>query len=182
MAEPNGNILLCAYQVGSRMSSARQLQTGGTYQLPPQPQGIQPDLSESFDSWQQNITQAAQMLSEQTGQPALIDKGMVRAYQVFSHTCNQGFASYCSTTCTTFVDTRLQCRQCPHFQCQHEMPLISTHQHAGVQKNGYYHLLHASLQYTAAKSGLVVQKTVTNSHNCCQQCTQCSKPVVHACI
>ncbi len=64
------------------MSSARQLQTGGTYQLPPQPQGIEPDLSESFDSWQQNITQAAQMLSEQTGQPALIDKGMVRAYQV----------------------------------------------------------------------------------------------------
>lgn len=64
------------------MSSARQLQTGGTYQLPPQPQGIEPDLSESFDSWQQNITQAAQMLSGQTGQPALLHKGMVRAYQV----------------------------------------------------------------------------------------------------
>ncbi len=64
------------------MSSARQLQTGGTYQLPPKPQGIEPDLSESFDSWQQNITQAAQMLSEQTGQLALLNKGMVRAYQV----------------------------------------------------------------------------------------------------
>ncbi|KAA6421415.1 MAG: hypothetical protein FRX49_08692 [Trebouxia sp. A1-2] len=89
LAEPSGNILLCAYQVGSRMSSARQLQTGGTYQLPPQPQGIEPDLSESFDSWQQNITQAAQMLSGQTGQPALLHKGMVRAYQGVSPALSQ---------------------------------------------------------------------------------------------
>lgn len=114
MAEPNGNILLCAYQVGSKMSSARQLQTGGTYQLPPQPQGIEPDLSESFDSWQQNITQAAQMLSEQTGQPALIDKGMVRAYQVLL-TCATKALRHTAPYCTTYVDTQFQCRHCARF-------------------------------------------------------------------
>ncbi|KAL0055410.1 hypothetical protein WJX82_000207 [Trebouxia sp. C0006] len=105
MAEPNGNILLCAYQVGSRMSSARQLQTGVTYQLPPQPQGIQPDLSESFDSWQQNITQAAQMLSEQTGQPALIDKGMVRAYQGVSPALSQEICALAAIFSQDPVDT-----------------------------------------------------------------------------
>ena len=82
VAEPNGNILVCAYQVGSKMSSARQLQTGGTYQPPPKPQGIEPDLSESFDSWQQNVCQAVQMVSEKTGKPGSVATGMVRAYQV----------------------------------------------------------------------------------------------------
>lgn len=82
LARPDGEILLCAYQVGSKMSSARQLQTGGQYQLPPKPQGIAPDLAESLDSWQQNISQAAQLVSEKTGKAASVADGMVRAYQV----------------------------------------------------------------------------------------------------
>ena len=87
LTEPDGTILLCAYQVGSKMSRARQLQTGGSYQLPPKPQGIQPDLNESFASWQTNITQAAQMLSSKTAQPAAsVARGMVRAYQVHPST------------------------------------------------------------------------------------------------
>ena len=86
LARPDGEILLCAYQVGSKMSSARQLQTGGRYQLPPKPQGIPPDLTEPFDSWQNNISQAAQMVSEKTGKAVSVADGMVRAYQV-THTC-----------------------------------------------------------------------------------------------
>ena len=64
------------------MSSARQLQTGGHYQLPPKPQGIPPELTESIDRWQNNISQAAQMVSEKTGKAVSVADGMVRAYQV----------------------------------------------------------------------------------------------------
>ena len=39
------------------------------------------------------------------------------------------------------------------------MPLISTHQHACVQEIGDCHLMHASLQYTAAHSGLVAHQS-----------------------
>lgn len=82
LTDASSSILLCAYQVGSKMSSARQLQTGGTYQLPPKPQGIQPDLGEPFDSWQRNVSQAAQMLADKAGQAPAVASGMVRAYQV----------------------------------------------------------------------------------------------------
>ena len=68
------------------MSSARQLQTGGHYQLPPRPQGILPDLTEPVESWQNNVSQAAQMVSEKTGREVPVADGMVRAYQV-THTC-----------------------------------------------------------------------------------------------
>ncbi len=140
------------------MSSARQLQTGGTYQLPPQPQGIEPDLSESFDSWQQNITQAAQMVSGQTGQPALLNKGMVRAYQVLLTPGTKALHHTAPLPVPHMLDTRFQCRHCAHFWCPHDMPLISTCKHACVPGIGNYHLMHASLQYTA-HSGLVVQKS-----------------------
>lgn len=86
LARPDGEILLCAYQVGSKMSSARQLQTGGRYQLPPKPQGIPPDLAESFDSWKHNVCQAAQMVSTKSSKTASVADGMVRAYQV-THAC-----------------------------------------------------------------------------------------------
>ena len=82
LTQPDGKILVCAYQVGSKMSSARQLQTGGHYQLPPKPQGIPPDLTEPFDSWQNNISLAAQMVSEKTGKAVSVADGMLRAYQV----------------------------------------------------------------------------------------------------
>lgn len=82
LARPDGEIVLCAYQVGSKMSSARQLQTGGRYQLPPKPQGIPPDLAEPLDTWQHNVWQAAHMVSTKTGKPASVVDGMVRAYQV----------------------------------------------------------------------------------------------------
>lgn len=82
LARPDGEILLCAYQVGSKMSSARQLQTGGRYQLPPKPQGIPPDLVEPFDSWKHNVCQAAQMMSTKSSKTASVADGMVRAYQV----------------------------------------------------------------------------------------------------
>lgn len=81
-AEPNGNITLCAYQVGSKMSSARQLQTGGTYQLPPAASGIQPDQQEAFSTWQANVTQAAQLVQQKQGRAASVADGVVRAYQV----------------------------------------------------------------------------------------------------
>lgn len=86
LARPDGEILLCAYQVGSKMSSARQLQTGGHYQLPPKPQCITPDPAELLDSWQNNVSRAAQMVSEKTGKIVSVADGMVRAYQVI-HTC-----------------------------------------------------------------------------------------------
>ena len=79
------SILLCAYQVGSKMSSARQLQIGGTYQLPPKPQGIEPDLNEAFATWQQNVTQAAQMLAQKGKTAPSVAGGLVRAYQVWQH-------------------------------------------------------------------------------------------------
>ena len=81
-AEPDGNITLCAYQVGAKMSSARQLQTGGTYQLPPAASGIQPDKQEAFSTWQANVTQAAQLVQQKQGRAASVADGLVRAYQV----------------------------------------------------------------------------------------------------
>ena len=98
LAEPDGNILLCAYQVGSKMSSARQLQTGGTYQLPPKPQGIAPDLTETFDTWQQTVSQAAQMVCDKTGQAASLSDGMVRAYQVSCCKAAHCMQVHCCTT------------------------------------------------------------------------------------
>ncbi|KAL3139492.1 hypothetical protein ABBQ38_003816 [Trebouxia sp. C0009 RCD-2024] len=92
LARPDGEILLCAYQVGSKMSSARQLQTGGRYQLPPKPQGIPPDLAESFDSWKHNVCQAAQMVSTKSSKTASVADGMVRAYQV--HVCRSHHELY----------------------------------------------------------------------------------------
>ena len=41
------------------MSSKRQIQTGGTYQLPPRAQGIEPDYYSTLAEWQQVITAAA---------------------------------------------------------------------------------------------------------------------------
>ena len=48
-----------AIQVGGKMSSKRQIQTGGSYQLPPTAQGIVPDYYNSLAEWQQTITAAA---------------------------------------------------------------------------------------------------------------------------
>lgn len=64
------------------MSTARQLQTGGTYQLPPQASGIQPDKQEPFSDWQQNVTQGAQLIQQKQGRAATAADGLVRAYQV----------------------------------------------------------------------------------------------------
>ena len=83
LTDKKDSILLCAYQVGSKMSRTRQLQTGGTYILPPKAQGIQPDSNESFDSWQRNVSQAARMMSEKSNTEPAIAEGMVRAYQVW---------------------------------------------------------------------------------------------------
>ena len=91
LAEPHGSILLCAYQVGSKMSSARQLQTGGRYQLPPKPQGIAPDIAQSLHTWQQTVSQAAQMVSDKAQVCASVADGLVRAYQV----------CYCCASITT---------------------------------------------------------------------------------
>ena len=82
LTDAKDSILLCAYQVGSKMSSARQLQTGGSYKLPPKAPGIQPDKHEPFDSWQQTVSQAARMVSERSKTAPTVVDGMVRAYQV----------------------------------------------------------------------------------------------------
>lgn len=94
LAEPDNTILLCAYQVGSKMSSARQLQTGGTYQVPPKPQGLAPDLAELLDSWQQTVSQAAQMVSDKPGKATTVADGMVRAYQVRHRQLSQKLTSW----------------------------------------------------------------------------------------
>lgn len=69
-----GRILLCAYQVlgqkcdacvtsiaqvGSKMSSVRQVQTGSVYQLPPPGLGLSPSPSLSLDEWRSTLTSVA---------------------------------------------------------------------------------------------------------------------------
>ena len=78
------------------MSSARQLQSGGLYRVPPKPQGLAPDLPDSLDSWQQTVSQAAQMISDKTGRAATVADGMVRAYQVTTPT---NIKTACLLTC-----------------------------------------------------------------------------------
>lgn len=64
------------------MSSARQLQTGGTYQLPPPASGIEPAMQEAFSTWKDNVTQTAQLIQQKQGRAVTVADGLVRAYQV----------------------------------------------------------------------------------------------------
>lgn len=59
LTDAAGVIQHCAYQVGSAMSSLRQVQQGRVYQLPPRVGGIAPSAEEPLEAWQDNITRAA---------------------------------------------------------------------------------------------------------------------------
>lgn len=52
-------VLACAYQVGSKMTSVRMVQVGGTYRMPPAAQGSFPSISMGMAEWKL-ITRATQ--------------------------------------------------------------------------------------------------------------------------
>ena len=81
LVDASRSILLCAYQVGGRMSSMRQLQTGGTYQLPPMASGLQPSAADSRESWQDAVTETAHQIGAKSGSKAGVGSALVRTFQ-----------------------------------------------------------------------------------------------------
>ncbi len=82
LVDASRSILLCAYQVGGRMSSMRQLQTGGTYQLPPMAPGLQPSAADSIESWQDAVKETAHQMGARSGSQAGVGSALVRTFQV----------------------------------------------------------------------------------------------------
>ena len=81
LVDASRSILLCAYQVGGRMSSRRQLQTGGAYQLPPMAPGLQPSAAESKERWQAAVTETAHQMGAKSGSKAVVGSALVRTFQ-----------------------------------------------------------------------------------------------------
>lgn len=82
LVDASRSILLCAYQVGGRMSSMRQLQTGGTYQLPPMAPGLQPSAADSIESWRDAVKETAHQMGARSGSQAGVGSALVRTFQV----------------------------------------------------------------------------------------------------
>lgn len=59
LSKAGGSVLAAGHQVGSKMSSARVVQVGRPYALPPAPPGIPPDACTSFADWQSSVLAAA---------------------------------------------------------------------------------------------------------------------------
>lgn len=62
LTDGGGEILLCAHQVGGKMSSLRLVQQGRAYQLPPVVAGVPPDSCEGLEQWQHTVQGAARLL------------------------------------------------------------------------------------------------------------------------
>jgi predicted ribosome quality control (RQC) complex YloA/Tae2 family protein len=72
---PDGEILCAAYQVGHKQTRVREVTIGGTYELPPPAQGIEPSPEEGIAQWMANVKQAAA-----TSRDGSLRSGLVKAY------------------------------------------------------------------------------------------------------
>ncbi|GAQ80351.1 hypothetical protein KFL_000520210 [Klebsormidium nitens] len=77
LTSPQGEVIACAYQVGSKMSSLRTLQTGSQYVLPPPASGLSPTDVQTLDDWADVLVRVDQPTAS---------KSLVRAFRGVSPT------------------------------------------------------------------------------------------------
>lgn len=71
LADSASTILLCARQVGSKLSSFRSLQDGGNYSLPPEQKGLPPNKYLVFDEWMDILKKTSEsLLNDKQGKSA----------------------------------------------------------------------------------------------------------------
>lgn len=64
LVDSSSTILLCARQVGAKLSSFRSLQDGGSYSLPPAQGGLNPEQLKSADEWTDVIKKTSDVMQK----------------------------------------------------------------------------------------------------------------------
>ncbi|GMH36414.1 hypothetical protein BSKO_04282 [Bryopsis sp. KO-2023] len=84
LVDSSSTILLCARQVGSKLSSLRLLQDGGQYVLPPEQNGLSPNAYNRLEQWVDVVKQTSQMMMESAKTPKTdmpVASAIVRSFQ-----------------------------------------------------------------------------------------------------